>query len=133
MRKLPFIAAAVCVAAAALSGVGTAHAASMAEIVGAFSLACMSELDTPEKLSAHLGGAAKLLPEHAEGFLKPDRGVVYRSKFDNGGDMMTGLREKGGCKIFSKDAVRRDVEKMLVQDYRDTVRARMLGQESNES
>lgn len=105
----------------------------MAEVLGSVALACMGKLDQPAALSQLLlsGGGVQVRPEHAEPFLKPNRGSVILSKYDNGGQLMTGLKETGGCKLFSKEAARQDVELMIIERFRPTVRARLLRMEND--
>lgn len=98
--------------------IGNALAAPMGVVIGSFALACMNNVDTPSGLSALNKDGVQLLPEHADPFLKPDRGVAYLHKFDNGGQMIVGIKESGGCKVISKDALRQDVESMILEGFR---------------
>jgi hypothetical protein len=113
--------------------VGSSAAAPMAEVVGAFTLACMKNVDQPSAMSGLNKDAAKLRPDHAQQFLKPDIGSAYLHSFDNGGRMIVGLLETGGCKISSQEALRGDVERMVLEVFRrNTVPNRVLANTMNQ-
>jgi hypothetical protein len=114
MKALAFVASILSV----YCYIGSAIAASMGIVVGGFALACMNNIETPAGLSVLNKDAAKLRPEHADPFLRPDRGVAYLHKFDNDGQMIVGIKESGGCKIISKEALRQDVEGMILEGFR---------------
>ena len=114
MKALAFVASTLVVCCY----IGSAIAASMGIVVGSFALACMNNIDSPAELSVLNKDAAQLRPEHAAPVLKPDRGVGYLHKFDNGGQMIVGIKESGGCKILSMEALRPDVEGMILEGFR---------------
>jgi hypothetical protein len=122
--RLYFIIVAIWFAAAS-----NAFGASMAEVVGAFALNCMGQMDDRPRLQESLEqSGVKLKPEHADPLLKPDSGVAYVSKFDNGGQMIAGILDAGGCKIISKEADRGDVVKML-ERFKPHIRVRLIATE----
>ena len=98
--------------------VGSALAASMGAVVGSFAMACMNNVDAPSGLSELNKGGAKLRPEHAVPFLKPHRGSAYLHRFDNGGEMIVAIKDAGGCKIYSKEALRQDVDGLIFEIFR---------------
>ena len=96
----------------------SAFAASMGVVVGSFAMACMNNVETPSGMSELNKGGVQLRPEHADPILKPDRGTAYLHKFDNGGEMVVAIKETGGCKIYSKEALRPDVDGLIFEIFR---------------
>ncbi len=112
-----------------IGATSTVLGASMAEVVGALAVSCMARIDeTPKLLESFEQGGVKLRPEHADPLLKPDSGVAYLSKFDNGGQMIAGVLAAGGCKIISKEADRKEIIRML-ERFKPQVSVRLIGTE----
>lgn len=115
-----------------LGAASTALCATMAEVVGAFTVNCMGQIDNHPKLQEFLAkGGVKLRPEHGDPILKPHSGTAYLSKYDNGGQMIIGVVDGGGCKIISKEAERRDVARMVTESLKQHIRTRHIATESS--
>lgn len=104
-----------------------AFGATMGEVVGAIALNCMGQVDERAKLEAFFQKeGTRLRPEHADPMLKPDTGAAYLSKYDNGGQMIAGVLDAGGCKIFSKEADRAEIVTMLGQRFKPQILVRQI-------
>ncbi|HEX2655622.1 MAG TPA: hypothetical protein VHN11_18495 [Xanthobacteraceae bacterium] len=121
------------IAAANVAGAAEGSAASLSRVMGGATIMCMNNLGQRLPISEYiLGRKSERIPtDVAQAFLKSDSGFAYIARYDEGRELVVGLQDSGGCTLSSPDASPREVETMLIDEFRSNVHARLLGTESH--